>query len=69
MREPFAPKLAAVRVLAAPWLTKWPPREASPGLFARVDRCCDFFLQGWIRVARGLTSAAERPAMEEVSSS
>jgi deoxyribodipyrimidine photo-lyase len=50
----------------APWLAKWAVCEAAPALFARVDRRCDSFSQWWNRASRGLNSAAELLAVNEV---
>jgi deoxyribodipyrimidine photo-lyase len=51
----------------APWLTQWAACEATPTLFAQVDRCCDSFSQWWARVSRGLNSARDLLANDEVS--
>ncbi|MDP3225923.1 MAG: FAD-binding domain-containing protein [Rubrivivax sp.] len=50
----------------APWLTKWAACEAAPALFAQVDRRCDSFSQWWTRTSRGLNSAADLLAVNEV---
>jgi deoxyribodipyrimidine photo-lyase len=50
----------------APWLTCWATCEAAPGLFPPVDRRCDSFSQWWTRATRGLSSAADLLAVNEV---
>jgi deoxyribodipyrimidine photo-lyase len=50
----------------APWLAKWAECEAAPALFPLVDRRCDSFSQWWARASRGLDSAADLLAVNEV---
>jgi deoxyribodipyrimidine photo-lyase len=50
----------------APWLTRWAECEAAPALFPPVDRRCDSFSQWWARASRGLNSAADLLAVNEV---
>jgi deoxyribodipyrimidine photo-lyase len=50
----------------APWLARWAECEAAPVLFPRVDRRCDSFSQWWARASRGLDSAADLLAVNEV---
>jgi len=50
----------------APWLARWAACEAAPALFPPVDRRCDSFTQWWIRASRGLDSAANLLAVNEV---
>lgn len=50
----------------APWLPRWAECEAAPALFPPVDRCCDSFSQWWARASRGLESAADLLAVNEV---
>jgi deoxyribodipyrimidine photo-lyase len=50
----------------APWLERWAECAAAPDLFAPVDRRCDSFSQWWARVSRGLQSAADLLAVNEV---
>ncbi len=50
----------------APWLARWAEREAVPSLFPPVDRRCDSFSQWWNRASRGLNSAADLLAVNEV---
>jgi deoxyribodipyrimidine photo-lyase len=50
----------------APWLARWAQCEAAPTLFPPVDRCCDSFSQWWTRSSRGLDSAADLLAVNEV---
>ena len=50
----------------APWLARWAECGAAPALFPQVDRRCDSFSQWWPRSARGLASAADLLAVNEV---
>ena len=50
----------------APWLARWAACEAAPALFPPVDRRCDSFTQWWTRASRGLDSAANLLAVNEV---
>jgi deoxyribodipyrimidine photo-lyase len=50
----------------APWLARWAECGAAPTLFPTVDRRCDSFSQWWARAARGLDSAADLLAVNEV---
>ncbi len=50
----------------APWLARWAECEAAPALFPAVDRRCDSFSQWWSRASRGLDSAADLLAVDEV---
>jgi deoxyribodipyrimidine photo-lyase len=50
----------------APWLHNWAECEAAPALFPAVDRRCDSFSQWWVRASRGLSSAADLLAVNEV---
>jgi deoxyribodipyrimidine photo-lyase len=50
----------------APWLARWAECEAAPALFPPVDRRCDSFSQWWARASRGLNSAADLLAVNEV---
>lgn len=50
----------------APWLARWAECEAAPALFPSVDRRCDSFSKWWTRATRGLNSAAELLAANEV---
>jgi deoxyribodipyrimidine photo-lyase len=50
----------------APWLARWAECEAAPALFPPVDRRCDSFSQWWARASRGLDSAADLLAVNEV---
>jgi len=50
----------------SPWLASWAECEAAPALFPPVDRRCDSFSQWWTRVSRGLDSAADLLAVNEV---
>ena len=60
----------SVRSIAEPhlavWLTRWAECEAAPALFPSVDRRCDSFSQWWARASRGLDSAADLLAINEV---
>ena len=51
----------------APWLARWAACEAAPLLFPPVDQRCDSFSQWWARAARGLNSAADLLAANEVA--
>jgi deoxyribodipyrimidine photo-lyase len=50
----------------APWLARWAECVAAPALFAPVDRRCNSVSQWWARVSRGLDSAADLVAVNEV---
>jgi len=50
----------------APWLATWAECGAAPALFPTVDRRCDSFSQWWTRATRGLNSAADLLAVNEV---
>jgi deoxyribodipyrimidine photo-lyase len=50
----------------APWLVRWADCEAAPALFPPVDSRCDSFSQWWARATRGLASAADLIAVNEV---
>jgi deoxyribodipyrimidine photo-lyase len=50
----------------APWLARWAECEPAPALFPPVDRCCDSFSKWWARVSRGLDSAMDLLAVNEV---
>jgi deoxyribodipyrimidine photo-lyase len=52
----------------APWLPRWATCEAAPALFPPVDRRCDSFSDWWARTSRGLHSAADLLAVNEVPS-
>jgi deoxyribodipyrimidine photo-lyase len=60
----------SVRSIAEPhlaaWLPRWAECEAAPALFPPVDRHCDSFSQWWTRASRGLDSAADLLAVNEV---
>jgi len=60
----------SVRSVAEPhleaWLESWADCDAAPALFPAVDRRCDSFSQWWTRATRGLQSADELLAMNEV---
>ena len=60
----------SVRSVAEPHLATWLPRWAeclpAPALFPPVDRRCDSFSQWWTRASRGLHSAADLLAVNEV---
>jgi deoxyribodipyrimidine photo-lyase len=53
----------------APWLPRWATCEAAAALFPPVDRRCDSFSQWWARATRGLNSAADLLALDEVPAS
>lgn len=59
-----------VRSIAEPHLSRWLPRraecEAVPALFPLVDGRCDSFSQWWARATRGLASATDLLAVNEV---
>jgi deoxyribodipyrimidine photo-lyase len=48
------------------WLLRWADCEAAPPLFAPVDRRCDSFSRWWDRTTRGLHSATDLLAVDEV---
>ena len=50
----------------APWLARWAECEAAPALFPPIDRRCDSFSQWWARASRGLISATDLLAVNEV---
>jgi len=50
----------------APWLAAWAECGAVPALFPTVDRRCDSFSQWWNRATRGLNSATDLLAVNEV---
>ncbi len=50
----------------APWLAAWAECGVEPALFPPVDRRCDSFSQWWNRALRGLNSAADLLAVNEV---
>jgi deoxyribodipyrimidine photo-lyase len=50
----------------APWLARWAECEAAPALFPPVDRRCESFSIWWTRASRGLDSAADLLAVNEV---
>ena len=50
----------------APCLTRSAKCETTPALFPPVDRRCDSFSQWWNRASRGLNSAADLLAVNEV---
>jgi deoxyribodipyrimidine photo-lyase len=52
-----------------PWLARWAECEASPALFPPVERRCDSFSQWWTRASRGLDTAADLLAVNEVPAS
>lgn len=60
----------SVRSIAEPHLAAWLPRwaicEPAPALFPPVDRRCDSFSQWWTHASRGLHSAADLLAVNEV---
>lgn len=61
---------ASVRSVAephlAPWLAHWADCLPAPALFPPVERRCDSFAQWWTRATRGLTSATDLLAVNEV---
>ena len=50
----------------APWLARWAECAAMPALFPAVDRRCDSFSQWWARASRGLDTAADLLAVNQV---
>jgi deoxyribodipyrimidine photo-lyase len=50
----------------APWLARWAECVAAPALFPPVAGRCDSFSQWWTRASRGLSSAADLLAVNEV---
>jgi deoxyribodipyrimidine photo-lyase len=50
----------------APWLARWAECVAAPALFPPVTARCDSFSQWWTRASRGLRSAADLLAANEV---
>ncbi len=50
----------------APWLARWAECVAAPALFPTVERRCDSFSQWWTRASRGLHTAADLLAINEV---
>lgn len=50
----------------APWLARWAECVAAPALFPPVAGRCDSFSQWWARTSRGLQSAADLLAVNEV---
>ncbi len=50
----------------APWLAGWAECQAAPAVFPPVDRRCDSFSKWWMRASRGLDSAADLLAVNEV---
>lgn len=50
----------------APWLARWAGWEAAPALFPPVAGRCDSFSQRRMRASRGLQSAADLLAVNEV---
>lgn len=61
---------ASVRSVAephlAPWLPRWADCLPAPALFPPVERRCDSFSQWWTRATRGLASATDLLAVNEV---
>jgi deoxyribodipyrimidine photo-lyase len=51
----------------APSLARLAECEAAPALFPAVHRRCDSFSQWWNRVSRGLNSASDLLAVNEVT--
>jgi deoxyribodipyrimidine photo-lyase len=49
-----------------PWQSQWVECVASPSLFPNIDRRCDSFSQWWSRSTRGLATAADLLAKNEV---
>ena len=58
-------RIAAVRPLAS-WLARWAECVEAPALFPPVAGRCDSFSQWWARTSRGLQSAADLLAVNEV---
>lgn len=60
----------SVRSIAEPhlaaWLPRWATCEPAPALFPPVNRRCDSFSQWWTQASRGLHSAADLLAVNEV---
>jgi len=60
----------SVRSIAEPhldaWLPRWAACEPAPALFPPVNRRCDSFSQWWTHASRGLHSAADLLAVNEV---
>jgi deoxyribodipyrimidine photo-lyase len=50
----------------ASWLARWAECVAAPSLFPPVAGRCDSFSRWWLRASRGLTSAADLLAANEV---
>jgi deoxyribodipyrimidine photo-lyase len=50
----------------APWLVRWAECVAAPALFPQVAGRCDSFSAWWLRASRGLQSAADLLAVDEV---
>lgn len=50
----------------APWLSQWAQCESPPALFPAVSARCDSFSQWWSRSTRGLQSASDLLAVNEV---
>jgi deoxyribodipyrimidine photo-lyase len=50
----------------APWLARWAECVAAPALFPPVAARCDSFSQWWSRASRGVQSAADLLAVNEV---
>jgi deoxyribodipyrimidine photo-lyase len=50
----------------APWLARWAECQAAPALFPPVTRPSDSFSQWWTRASRGLSTAADLLAVNEV---
>ena len=50
----------------APWLPRWAECEAASALFPPVEQRCDSFSKWWDRSSRGLESAADLLAVNEV---
>ncbi len=50
----------------APWLARWAECVAAPALFPPVAGRCDSFSRWWLRATRGLSSAADLLAVNEV---
>ena len=49
-----------------PWLAGWAECVAAPALFPTIERRCDSFSQWWTRASRGLHTAADLLAVNEV---
>ena len=50
----------------SPWLSTWAECEAAPALFPATPELCASFFQWWARSTRGLQTAAELLAVNEV---